>query len=59
MGKTIDLTKVNLEPNAILFLAIAFSVVLLCYSGGQFGAAKLKEALKGATAGAAEQVEEF
>ena len=59
MTKTVDLTKVNLSPKAIVWTAIAFSVVLVCYSAGQFGAAKIKDILKGATASAAESAEEF
>ena len=59
MTKTVDLTKVNLSPKAIMWTAVAFSVVLVCYSAGQFGASKLKDILKGATSAAAESAEEF
>ena len=59
MGTTVDLTKVNLEPKAFVFLTIAFTVVLLAYGLGTVGARKVKELVKGAAGGAIPEVEEW
>ena len=59
MGKTIDMTKVNLEAKSILFLTLAFIVVIVTYGVAQVGAAKVTDMLKGATSGAADVAEEF
>ena len=59
MAKTIDLTKVNLEPKAIAYLSLAFAVVLVAYSVGQWGSVKIKDVLKGASGAAASSAEEF
>jgi len=59
MGKTIDLTKVNLEPKAIAYLSLAFAVVLLAYSIGQWGSVKLKDILKSGAGAASASAEEF
>ena len=56
---TVDLTKVNLKPKSVVMLAVAFSVVLLAYGVGQWGSTKLRDMVKGAASGAAEQTEEW
>ena len=58
MGKTVDLTKVNLSGSAMIWLTVAFTAVLVVYGVAQFGAGKVREALKGATKGVAEKTEE-
>ena len=59
MVKTVDLTKVDISPKAMVWMCVAFSLVLLAYGVGQFGAGKLKEVLKGASSAVVETTEEF
>lgn len=57
--KTVDLTKVSLQPKAFLFLCVAFSLVLVAYSVGQWGSVKIKDILKGASGAVASEAEEL
>lgn len=59
MVQTVDLTKVSLQPKAFVYLCVAFSLVLVAYGIGQWGSGKIREILKGASAGMAEEAEEF
>ena len=58
MAPSVDLTKVNLEPKALMWLTVAFTAVLIVYGVAQFGAGKVREAMKGMTKGLAEKSEE-
>jgi len=58
MAGSIDLTKVNLEPKALIMLTVAFTAVLVVYGVAQFGATKVREAIKGATKGIADKTDE-
>ena len=59
MGKIVDLTKVNLSPKALLYLTLAFTMVLVVFGIAQIGAVKVRDVMKGATRTAAEEAEEF
>ena len=59
MVKTVDLTKVSVDAKSMVWMCVAFSLVLLAYGVGQFGAGKLKEILKGASSAVAETTEDF
>ena len=58
MAKVVDLTKVNLSGRALIWLTVAFTAVLVVYGVAQFGAGKVREAMKGMTKGLAEKTEE-
>ena len=58
MVKTVDLMKVDLTPKALMWMTVAITAVLVIYGVAQFGAGKVREALKGATKGVAEKTEE-
>ena len=58
MGKTVNLTSVNLSGKGLAWMAVAMTAVLVIYGVAQFGATKVREGLKGATKGVAEKTEE-
>lgn len=56
---TIDVTKVNLKPKSVMYLAVAFIALFLALDVGKWGANKVKTMIAGATASAASAAEEF
>lgn len=59
MVKTVDLTKVDISPKAMVWMCIAFSLVLLAYGIGQWGSGKLKDVIKAGASGVAQETEDF
>ena len=55
---TVDMTKVELKPKAMLMLAAAFTVVLVIFGVAQVGSKWVGNVMKGAAKGVTEKVEE-
>jgi len=58
MVQTVDLTKVSISAKSMVWMTIAFTLVLVAYGVGQFGAAKVRGMMKGVTSGVTEKAEE-
>lgn len=59
MGRTIDLTKVNLSGKSLFYMTVAMTLVLVLYGVAQVGAVKLREVVKGGAKAVTEQVDDF
>ena len=59
MGKIVDLTKVNLSGKSLIWMTIAFTMVIVVLGIARVGAVKVNDMVKGATRTAAEEAEEF
>ena len=56
--KTVDLTKVDLNPKALMWTTAAFTAIIILYSVATFGAGKVKDLISGATRGMTDKTEE-